>query len=199
MNHAAIQTPPGGADASTTQVMGYVTPGTRRPRLQINVRLMVFLALVATPFAYFLYLFLGPMLSGGIIQHADYAEVDLKALGNFPFDQSAGGLEDVPARWKALDGKRVMLKGFMVPTNEGGAQVHQFQFVYNVQKCCFGGPPLPQERVFGHTRDGVELYDSSTLVRMVGILHVRVYRDKEKHAIQSVFDMDTESCAAVDG
>ena len=80
-----------------------------RPR--VNWRLVGFLALVSLPFAWFLYVFLNQTLSGGIKDYGDYKHVDLKALGNFPFDEVRGTENDLPQRFRELDGQRVMLEG----------------------------------------------------------------------------------------
>lgn len=186
--------------SSGSRVVGYAGRGNPRPRQGVNVRLIVFIAVVAAPFLGVFYMFLKPMLNGGITRHEGYAEVDLKALGSFPFNETTGTVSDVPARFRGLDGKRVVLKGFMFNPRSAGQYGNEFQFVYNVSKCCFGGPPLVQERVYGHTRklDGIRIYDQFQLVRLTGILHVRVIRDNAG-ATHSVFDMDVEDATPITG
>ena len=71
-------------------------------------------------------LIISPLLSGGITDHGSYAEVDLKALGYFPFDQRYGRTEDVPAKFRALDGRRVVMKGFMYSGDSAGQPVTVF-------------------------------------------------------------------------
>lgn len=159
-----------------------------RRRGRINARLIIFLAIVSFPFFWFAYVFVNQTLTGGIQHHGDFAEVDLKSLGNFPLDGNNGTLNDIPSRWRELDGKRVMLEGFMYAPNAAGYQVNDFQFVYNISKCCFNGPPLVQERVFVNAPKGAPYY--SDLAKVVGTLHVTVV--KEAGIIKSVYTLDME-------
>ena len=101
----------------------------------------------------------------GIEWHGDYADVDLKAMGNFPFSPAAGTRDDVPARWRALDGKRVQLEGFMWSPVSAGTRGTEFQFVYNINICCIGGPPQVQERVFGYADREVPIFRYRQLAR----------------------------------
>jgi len=160
-----------------------------RRRGAINARLIIFLAIVSFPFFWFGYVIVNQTLTGGIQHHGDYSEVDLKSLGNFPLDGSNGTLNDIPSRWRDLDGKRVLLEGFMYAPNAAGDTVRNFQFVYNITKCCFNGPPLVQERVFVMAPGGEVPYYSD-LVRVVGTLHVNVV--KEAGIIKSVYTLDLE-------
>jgi len=167
-----------------------------RPRL--NARLIIFILLICAPFAWFFIAFAQDTLSGGIESHGSYLSVNLKALGNFFFDGQNGILTDVPKRYRELDGKRVELQGFMYAANAAGQTARRAQLVWNIQKCCFGGPPLVQERVFLQPPAGrtMPLYDISTLVRVVGTLHVRV--DKEDGgAVSTVYEMVPDSIKPV--
>src|ERR1700733_1693738 len=118
---------------------------------RINVRLIVFLAIVAAPFVGFLYAFVN--YNGGIQHTRDGLLVDLKALGNFEFDQNDGTIANVPPKYRELDGKKVVLEGFMY-SRLSSVGTGNFEFVYNVQKCCFNGPPQVQERVFVMVPEG---------------------------------------------
>ena len=143
------------------------------------------------PFVWFGYVFLHQELTQGVEQHGDYAKVDLKSLGNFPLDGSNGTISDVPAKFRDLDGKRVVLEGFMYTPNAATPQVNNFQFVYSITKCCFNGPPLVQERVFARVPGGKAVpYFDYQLVRVVGTLHVNVV--KEAGIIMSVYTLDVE-------
>jgi hypothetical protein len=157
-------------------------------RGEINLRLVIFLAIVLSPILCIAYVFVAGKLSGGIEQHAGYAEVDLKELGNFPLNDDST-INDVPARWKGLDGKRVLLQGFMYAPNSAGGDVSNFQFVYNRTKCCFSGPPQVQERVFVRMPKGSIPYDND-MVKVTGTLHVDVVKDGGK--IISVYTLDLE-------
>jgi hypothetical protein len=61
---------------------------------RINFRIIFFslvvLFLVGAP----AYIYLDSELSGGIKDRGDYLEVDLKAMSSFPFNQTAGTIDD---------------------------------------------------------------------------------------------------------
>src|SRR5437588_9268116 len=80
---------------------------------RLNLKLIVFLAVVILPFIWFFYFFVSQFVTGGIVDRGGYKEVDLKALGYFRMDQVNGSINDVPPRYRELDGKRVMLVGMM--------------------------------------------------------------------------------------
>ncbi|MDB5295800.1 MAG: hypothetical protein JWO31_1783 [Phycisphaerales bacterium] len=162
-------------------------------RRGVNVRLLVFLVVVSAPFLWIIGSAIHHAATGGVTDHGGLKEVDLKALGNFPFDDSEGKVEDVPKRYRELDGQKVMLKGFMYSTENAGSRGNKFQFVYDVQKCCFGGPPQVQERVFGFAKNGIDLFDQYTFAEVRGTLHVRPVKDAATGKIVSLYDMDVES------
>lgn len=122
-----------------------------------------------------------------------YLQTDLKALGNFAFDPQLDTVANVPAATRALDGRRVVLEGFMFSPQSAGDGGNEFQFVYNVINDSYPKPPAIQERVYCHTPDSanVPLYDMYTFSRVYGVLHVRAARD-ETGAIRSLFDLDVE-------
>ncbi len=78
--------------------INYANRRTTPARPGINYRLILFIAVVALPLAGISWLMVRGMISKGVTWHGDYAEVDLKALGNFPFDASTGTRQDVPER-----------------------------------------------------------------------------------------------------
>jgi hypothetical protein len=167
-----------------------------KPVLQ-NWRLVGFIAALCVPFAWVGYTIYSQTVTKGIYAHGDYISVDLKALGNFPFDKFTGTLNDVPKDFRALDGKRIELVGQMWSGNSA-YEASDFQFVYNIGKCCFNGPPLVQERVFVHVRDHARVPLYSDQVRLLGTLHVRPKRDAEG-AVISLYDLDFESVHPVSG
>ena len=174
---------------TTTPVMGY---GVRPPLARrINWRMLTIVAVLATLVGFPVYTFVKAQSNGGIEHTAQGELVDLKALGNFPFNDTTGTLADVPAQFRALDGKAVILDGFCFGPNSAAGGATQFQFVYNVSKCCNGGPPLVQERVFATAAgDGAQVPDQFTMARISGILHVNVVKADGK--VQAVFTMDVK-------
>jgi len=177
--------------------INYANRRTTPAKQGLNFRLILFIAIVGLPLLGVSWLMVQGLLNKGVTWHGDYAEVDLKALGNFPFDKNHGTRDDVPSRWRELDGKKVELKGFMFsPLSARNGT--EFQFVYNVNKCCFSGPPQVQERVYGHSRSEIPILSVYDFAKVVGILHVRVVRD-ESGAIHSVFDLDVQHIEALEG
>jgi len=68
--------------------------------------------------------------------------------------------------------------------------VPAFQLVYSIQKCCFGGPPRVQERVFVKAPPNNPAPFYWQPVRVTGTLHVNAHR--EEGQVVSVFDMDVD-------
>ena len=144
-----------------------------------NWRLLVFVGFFLVIFGSMGYMIISDKINNGIHIRGDVAEVNLKALGQFPFDDQNGRVTDVPKDFRGLDGKRVALRGYMVVMNSAGADASECQLVWNVQKCCFGGPPLVQERVFlvAPADRKIARYDMYTLVNVTGTLQVKLERN----------------------
>ncbi len=169
--------------------MGSSNCRRRSPRRgAITARVAIFLAIVSVPLLWLASVFVNESLTGGIEQHPTYADVNLQRLGYFHFDTNYGTLGDVPARYRDLDGKRVVLTGFMYAGNSAG-HVSSFEFVYNRTICCFGGSPLVQERVVVNVPNGDVPY-CDDMVRIQGILHVNV--EREAGTVISVYRLDLE-------
>lgn len=163
-------------------------------RHRFNWRLIAFVGVFALIFGSFFYVFASSVVTGGISHHDGVAEVDLKAMGQFPFDDTNGLLTDVPRRFRELDGQRVLLRGKMWAGNNAG-MARRFEFVYDVAKCCFNGPPRVQERVYVNLPQAmppVEVMGPYDLMECTGKLHVRVQRNAEG-TVTSVYDMEMES------
>src|SRR5438132_827535 len=98
-----------GEDMTTTTGIAPVPLSQR-----INIRMVAFglivLVLVGVP----LYWYLSVALTGGIRDAGNgYKDVDLYSMVTFPFDQKYGTLEDVPLKYRDLNGKKVILTGEM--------------------------------------------------------------------------------------
>jgi hypothetical protein len=175
-----------------------VKPSASQRLKRINWRLVGFIGVFVLIFGSFFYVFASSVVTGGITHRSGYAEVDLKAMGQFPFDDVNGKFTDVPKLYRELDGQRVVLRGKMWAGNSAG-KATQFQLVYDVAKCCFGGPPRVQERVFVRVPEGrpaAELMSPYDLMECTGKLHVRLQRNAEG-TVTSLYDMDLESIRPV--
>jgi hypothetical protein len=167
----------------------------KRPlKERINFRLIIFLAVIAIPFVWVFYVIINQTVTGGVEDYGSYKKVDLKSLGNFPFSAESGTKENIPPRWRALDGQRVLLQGEMYAGNSA-AQVNDFQLVYSIVNCCFNGPPKVQERVFAKLPGEQTAPIYPGLVRVTGTLHIDIQR-VEGQAV-SVYTLDVEKIEPV--
>src|SRR5688572_17199334 len=81
---------------------------------RINLRMIAFIAIIGVLVGYPVYVMIDAQVSGGIKSAAGgYKQVDLKAMSTFTFDQTNGTINDVPEKWRALDGQKVILEGEM--------------------------------------------------------------------------------------
>ncbi len=172
---------------------------TLKPPLsqRINLRLLVFLVIIAGIVGYPVYQFIAATVTGGITDAGGgYKAVDIKAMSLFLFDQNNGTLEDIPAKWRALDGQKVILEGEIWAPSSAGPYLSTYQLCYSITKCCFSGPPQVQHFVDSKPINGAKLSYHSGLVKAKGILHVHVYREAGK--VQSVYQMDVQSLEPVE-
>jgi len=158
---------------------------------RINLRLIVFSTIALLLLGYPTYVFVTESLTGGVRDHGTFKEVDLKAMSNFEMDQNDATLDDIPKTFRALDGQRVMLEGEIYQPFSANDKVAGFQLCYSIAKCCYSGPPKVQHFVNVRVGEGktVRVYDN--LVRVVGILHVKI--EKENGKIQSVYSLDVDT------
>ena len=163
--------------------MGFVKP-----------QVLIVALVIAAPLAWVVYTFATLSLGGGIEQVGDFKRVDLKSMGNFPFDDVIGTEKDVPDIYHKLDGQKVLLIGQMYSDFAAASRVDRFQLVYSIQNCCFNGPPKVQERVFAHTPKGKTVPIADGLAKVYGTLHVRTQRENGK--VVSLYDMDVERVVA---
>ena len=178
--------------STATSQSPVVSYGTRPPLgRRVNWRMVTVVSVIAILVGFPVYTFVKAQLNHGIEQVGNGFYVDLKAMGNFSFDDHAGTLADVPAEFRTLDGKQVTLDGYMYSDQSAADQLNNFQFVYNVNKCCFGGPPKVQERVFAVVPHKGMVYNLGqfTMVRLTGTMHVEIVRDSGG-TISSVYRLD---------
>ena len=182
---------------------------------RINWRIAVFAAvilmLVGVPF----YIWADEVITGGIHNHGSYKEVDLKAMSSFDMDQMNATIDDIPSKWRGLEGQKIMdqingtmqdipqkfrnLEGQKVlligemwaPVDAGDGTLAYFVLVYSKTKCCFNGPPLAQHFVDGNVMQGASVYYYETPVKVWGTLHVYVRKDAGG-VIKSIYHVDIE-------
>ena len=172
--------------------LDYTTPARRPPAKPLgerfNFRLIGFLLVVSLPFVWILWAVLGQRT---IVDRGDYFEVDLKAMGNFPFDPVRDTTAVIPKEVLALNGKKVKFDGEMYAPDQASSRVQQFQLVYSIVECCLGGPPKVQERVFAFVPDDKRIRNyTGRQVTVTGTLHIDV--KKQGGDTVSLFTMDVE-------
>lgn len=178
------------------------SPAARKTPLweRINFRILFFAAVLAAVIGYPVYVYLESVLTGGVRELPDgLKQVDLKSMSSFVFDQQFGTEQDIPERWRALNGQRVRLEGEMVPPSyaaRGGGAA--FELVYSVSNCCYSGVPQIQHFVQCRLPAGKQVPYVGGLVRVDGTLRVNVTRDPETNAINGVYHLDVEGFAPVD-
>ena len=163
---------------------------------RVTLRMIFFILVVLLLVGYPVYVFLESALTGGIRDRGGYKEVDLKAMSLFHFDQENGTIDDVPQKWRELDGQKVKVVGEMWDPYSAGNQVVGFQLVYSIAKCCFSGPPQIQHFVQARVVPGKSVGYPSGPVEVMGTLRVKVTRD-ELGKITGVYHLDVESVRAV--
>ena len=166
-------------------------PAQRGPR--VNARMIVFALVFGLIIGLPIYIYVSSIMTQGISHRADgVTEIDLKFMSTFTLDQTIGRTEDVPQRFRELDGKKVALVGEMWAPNAAGNAVGQFDLVYSIAKCCFSGPPLVQHFVKSTpTQPGTAMPFYSGLVRATGTLHVGVVTEDGK--VTSVYRLTVDS------
>ncbi len=175
----------------------YQNPRARIPLSQrINLRMIVFIGVIVMLVGYPVYTLIDAQLTGGIKDiGGGYKLVDLKAMSTYTFDQDNGSLQDIPDKWRALNGQKVVLYGELWQPTGVDDQMQRFDLCYSIAKCCFNGPPQVQHFVHARVLPGKSAQYHDNLVKVTGILHVDVKKDAGK--VASVYQLDADSVEAV--
>lgn len=167
---------------------------TYKPSLseRINIRMIIFFGVMILLIGYPIYIYIDSAMHQGIKDvGGGYKEVDLKAMSVFPFDQVDGTIDDIPIKWRQLDGAKVIANGEMWQAQSAARYVDSFDLVYSISKCCFNGPPQIQHFVHARAAKNAELEYFDGLVRVKGTLHIKVTRDQNK--VSGVYWMDVDN------
>lgn len=121
-----------------------------------------------------------------------YEDLALPALGRIS-PAEADGRAGLPPAIRSLDGRRVAVRGFSLPTESALAPGRTFSVVDNPTASRGDGPYLPQDRVDcrlppSHRQT---LYPPNRLVRVAGVFHAGVEPDATDRG-RSVYRMDVE-------
>ena len=134
---------------------------------------------------------------------ANYAAVELSALATIHYIQpNAADVKakrnrpaDLPAWIKALDGKRVNIRGYMLPYDVGTSTVYEFMLVANNMSCCFAAPTNATDWVSVTMKGSAGAYMSQDEIGVRGTLSVGEEFDQAGY-ITSLFRIVAD---AVDG
>ncbi|CAN5551100.1 hypothetical protein BH09PLA1_BH09PLA1_31060 [soil metagenome] len=178
------------------------TPAPKPPTRsgpRITPQMIVFALLILGIFGGLGYVYLDSAISGGIKDIGNgFKQVDLKAMSTFSLDQVNGTVDDVPKKWRELDGQKVVVYGEMwEPMSAGNGRVAGFDLCYSIAKCCFSGPPQVQHFVKARVSPNHAAYYYPNQVKVSGVLHVNVVRDAEAGKLTQVYAMDVESIEPV--
>jgi hypothetical protein len=91
-------------------------------------------------------------------------------------DPPEGVPVDPPASARALDGKKVFIKGYAYSPNSGGyaTGIKEFMLVRDRGDCCFGGEPKITDMIYVRLKKpGQSLTWSMRLQKLHGTLHIR--------------------------
>jgi len=166
---------------------------------RITPQMIVFALLVLGIVGGVVYVYLDSFLSGGVKDIGNgFKQVDLKALSTFSLSQENGTIDDVPRKWRDLDGQKVVMYGeIWQPLSASDGKMAGFDLCYSIAKCCFSGPPQVQHFVKCKVEPGRTAYPFSNLVKVTGTLHVNVVRDPEANKLTQVYAMDVVSVEQV--
>jgi hypothetical protein len=167
---------------------------------RFNWRVLVFVSVVVLPIMLLFFWWLNEFLSGGIHDYGAYKEVDLKAMSSFDMDQVNATMDDIPLKWRELEGKKIMAIGEMWAPHSAdeSARLDYFQLVYSKTKCCFNGPPLAQHFVDGFVVKGKHVYYYDVPVKVWGTDHVVIRKDPQTGVIKSIYRFDVEKVEPIE-
>jgi hypothetical protein len=167
---------------------------------RVNWRILVFVAVIVVPILLIFAWWLNEFMSGGIHDYGSYKEVDLKAMSSFDMDQMNASEDDIPAKWRQLEGDKIMAVGEMWAQRSaaGSDRLGYFQLVYSKTKCCFSGPPLAQHFVDCDVKPGAHVYNYDVPVKVWGTEHTRIRKDPQTGVIKSIYHFDVDKVEPID-
>jgi hypothetical protein len=124
---------------------------------------------------------------------ASVAQLSVQEISDFDFDQMTGTAEDVPARSRNLDGKRIVLVGRMWAPHASNGRIDSFQLAPS--HLSEFKPPLAQEFIACRVDTPVFYFDGD--VRAAGTVHIKVVHDEYTGMIRSVFLLDVDQVKPV--
>jgi hypothetical protein len=107
---------------------------------------------------------------------------------------AAGSLEGIPPMVQALEGQRVRLTGFMLPTRLENGLVREFLLIRSQMTCCYGVAPAPNEWVVVAMMGKGVPQKMDLPLNLYGVLHVGAMF--EDHEFSGLYRLDCEKVVA---
>jgi hypothetical protein len=102
-------------------------------------------------------------------------DIAIRNLGNFDYE-TPDGPGVIPPDVRQLDGIKIRLRGYMVPTNQA-AKITSFALVPSLFNCCFGQPPQIEHTVMVTCANGLTIDLTANEVVVEGTLKVGELKD----------------------
>jgi len=157
------------------------------------IRVGIISALVLSLVGYAMKVTYESVYKNGVVKDGDFYRVELKAMSNFEMDQRLGTVQDIPAPFRELDGKKVIFEGEVAATGMiAGAKTDELVVCYSVAKCCVSGAMKVQHFVLCSPAAGrrVSSFGYGDAVKVYGTLHIKAKQDGG--TITSIFQMDVD-------
>lgn len=123
-------------------------------------------------------------------------------LGGWSFDETQSN--PFPPHVRAIDGKYVIVKGFMLPDVDFEG-ITKFHLVRSLWGCCFGAPPRVNELIRIHTPGGEGLRYTYNTLEIVGKIEVKfelldgLIEDLYRLSAESIVEGDFDDPLAPEG
>jgi len=112
----------------------------------------------------------------------------------FDMDQYNVTMDDIPKKWRDLDGQEVVITGeiikddFWTPRYDGNDQLTSFQLVYSLPHS--GRVRPAQQFVDCNVVKGVKVEYSDDIVQVFGTIHIRIDKNTRTGVIKSIYHVD---------
>lgn len=124
---------------------------------------------------------------------AAFHKIDLKEIADFDMDQDNGTIDDIPPRFRKLDGRDIVTYGQMWnATKRADGGLSYFQLVYSRTKWSFQGAPRSQDFVDCDVPPSVVVKFDPCEFKISGKLHVVLRRDPGGY-LKSIYHIDVTS------
>jgi hypothetical protein len=129
---------------------------------------------------------------------SEYQEINFTVLSAFDYDlpdpleqSSKLNLNQVPARVKNLNGKKVSVRGFMLPLDIQPDGVSLFMLNASFDMCYFGAPVRMNEWILVRMKPGKKATFSHLAFRVSGVLEVG--EEVKNGRVQSLYRMQADA------